>query len=115
MARGNALQGALAIDVADREAELLRVVHDPAFRVGGRTCEVVRVCASIRDLEQVIGSGAADAAVVASQLNAIPRQTLEALAQRRTRLIVLATDPTDPVCSDFPGGLVLGLEPTPEM
>ena len=50
---GNALQVALAIDVPDREATLIRIVNDPAFTVG-RLCEVAKLCASIRDLEHVM-------------------------------------------------------------
>jgi MinD-like ATPase involved in chromosome partitioning or flagellar assembly len=113
---GNALQVALAIDVPDREAELLRIVHDPAFTVGGRPCEVSRLCASIRDLEQVISTGSAEVAVVASQLNAIPHQNLVDLAHRRgLRLVVMAPDPADRQWDDFPGGLVIGTEPHAEL
>ncbi len=112
---GNALQVALAIDVPEREGQLLRIVHEPAFTVGGRPCEVTRLCASIRDLEHVISTGSAEVAVVASQLNAIPYPNLVALAHRGMRLVVMAPDPTDRQWDDFPGGLVIGTDPNAEV
>lgn len=112
---GNPLQVALAIDVPDREGQLLRIVQDPAFTVSGRLCEVTRLCASTRDLEHVIDTGSAEVVVVASQLNAIPYQSLVALAHRRMRLVVMAPDPTDRQWDDFPGGLVIGAEPNAEV
>ena len=112
---GNALQVALAIDVPDREAALIRIVHDPSFTVGTRSCEVAKLCASIRDLEHVIELGVAEVVVVASQLNATPYPNLVALAHRRVRLVVMAPDPADRQWDDFPGGLVIGTEPTPEL
>ena len=112
---GNALQVALAIDVPEREGQLLRIVHDRAFTVGRRPCEVTRLCASIRDLEHVISTGSAEVAVVASQLNAIPYQNLVALAHRRIRLVVMTPDPADRQWDDFPGGLVIGTEPNAEL
>jgi Mrp family chromosome partitioning ATPase len=106
---------ALAIDDPDREAQLLHLVHDPAFTVDGRPCEVARVCASVRDLEEVVSSGAVDAAIVASQLGAIPFANLVALARRPTRMVIIAPDAADGRWDDFPGGLVLGPAPTPEL
>lgn len=114
--RGTAVQVALAIDVADREAAVLRIVHDPTFTAGGRPCEVSKLCASIRDLEQVISTGSAEVAVVASQLNAIPYSSLVALAQRRgLRLVVMTPNPAEHHWDDFPGGLVIGTEPNAEL
>jgi len=76
---------------------------------------VSRLCASIRDLEQVISTRAAEVAVVASQLNAIPYPNLVALAHRGMRLVVMAPDPTDRQWDDFPGGLVIGTDPNAEV
>ena len=106
---------ALAIDDPDREARLLRMVHDPAFTVDGRPCEVARLCASVRDLEEVIAGGAIDAVVVASQLGAIPFAHLVALAHRPVRMVVSAPDAADERWDDFPGGLVVGPEPSAEL
>jgi Flp pilus assembly CpaE family ATPase len=106
---------ALAIDDPDREGQLLRVLHDPQFRAGSRACEVGRLCASVQDLEGTIANGEVEVAVVASQLGAIPFPSLVSLAQRRVRVVVCAADATDSRWDDFPGGLVIGQQPSAEM
>ena len=45
-AEGPPLLVALAIDAAEREQLLLRLLHEPAFMASGRACEVARLCAS---------------------------------------------------------------------
>src|SRR5207245_7457417 len=97
------------------EALLLRLLHDPTFVVGGRACEVAKLCASTRDLDQVLNSGTFDAAIVSSQLNAMPPSQLVSLAHRQARLVVLAPDPAEQLWDTFPGGLVLGLEPVADL
>jgi Flp pilus assembly CpaE family ATPase len=109
---------ALAIDDSDREERLLRTVQDPSFVAGGRPCEVVKLCASLRDLQDVVASDAIEAAIVSSQLGAIPFAELIDLAARAhpcVHLVVSAPDATDPRWDDFPGGLVIGAQPSAEL
>jgi Flp pilus assembly CpaE family ATPase len=103
---------ALAINEPEHEALFLRMVQDTAFTIGGQPCEVVRLCASVFDLEQVLTSGSVDVVVVSSQLGAIPFAHLVALAHCHVRMVVTAQDPTDRRWDEFPGGLVIGTHPT---
>jgi hypothetical protein len=109
---------ALAIDDSDREERVLRIVQDPSFIAGGRPCEVVKLCASLHDLQDVLAGDAIEAAIVSSQLGAIPFAELTNLAARAhpgVRLVVFAPDASDPRWDDFPGGLVLGPQPSAEL
>jgi hypothetical protein len=105
---------ALAIDVRDREALLLRLVHDPAFVVGGLPYEVVKLCASIPNLEQ--GDRRWRRRCHRRGQPALRHlfASLVALAHHRMRMVT-APDPADPQWDDFPGGLVIGAEPTPDL
>jgi Flp pilus assembly CpaE family ATPase len=109
---------ALAIDDSNREERLLRMLQDPSFVAGGRPCEVVTLCASLRDLGDVLAGEVIEAAVVSSQLGAVPfaeLTNLAACARRGVRLVVSAPDATDPRWNDFPGGLVVGSQPSAEL
>jgi threonine dehydrogenase-like Zn-dependent dehydrogenase len=77
-ADGARLLVALEIAIPERESLLLRWLHDPSFVVGGRACEVAKLCASTRDLDQVLDGGTVDAAIVSSQLNAMGAASLGA-------------------------------------
>lgn len=96
----------IALAVGEQhEATLLPRLE--ASHVFGRACRVTELCATVREVQDVLTRGEADVLVVSSMLNAVPLDTLRGFAERGTPLLVLAPDAG--AWQTFPGA-VIGLD-----
>src|SRR5438270_10083987 len=88
---------ALAIDRPPLEAALIALLEDldPPFRVDGRTCKVVQLCASAGELRKTLGRDDVEVAIVSATLNAMPQATVRDLAQSARPIVFVVPDPTD--------------------